>query len=75
MQSYLMAQGQWNVIISSPPPAADAKAIWDDNDLCAQGNLHLRLAPSVISAVSSKTTAADVWNQLNVTASLVTGYA
>ena len=67
MQSYLMAQGQWNVIISSPPPAADAKAIWDDNDLRAQGNLRLRLAPSVISAVSSKTTAADVWNQLKDT--------
>ena len=30
MQSYLMAQGQWNVIIKSPPAAADAKATWDE---------------------------------------------
>ena len=60
MQSYLMAQGQWNMIISSPPQAADVKAIWDDNDLCAQGNLRLCLAPSMISAVSSKMTAADI---------------
>ena len=71
MQSYLMAQGQWIVITGSRPTPttdnADAVKDWDDADIKAQGNIRLRLAPSVISAVSSKTTAKEIWTHLEST--------
>ena len=71
MQSYLMAQGQWIVITGSRPTPttdnADAAKDWDDADIKAQGNICLRLAPSVISTVSSKTTAKEIWTHLEST--------
>ena len=69
MQSYLMAQGQWNVIVESRPAdtATDELKAFSENDIRAQGNIRLRLAPSVISAVSAKTSAADIWTLLKDT--------
>ena len=67
MQSYLMSQGQWQVITKSPPADADERKVWDDKDLQARGNIRLRLAQSIITAVQSKTTAKDVWDYLKTT--------
>ncbi|EJF55779.1 hypothetical protein DICSQDRAFT_175526, partial [Dichomitus squalens LYAD-421 SS1] len=47
--------------------ADDEAKAWLDADLKAQGNISLRLAPSVNSAVSSQTTAKGIWDYLETT--------
>lgn len=65
MESYLLAQGQWKVINESRPATdTDKQAVWDELNGKAMGNLRLRLAQSIISAIAGKTTAADIWNHL-----------
>ena len=69
MQSFLMAQGQWHVIVTSPPAATEADALkaFQADDLRAQGYIRLRIAPTIITAIQTKTSAADMWTHLKDT--------
>ena len=51
MQSFLMSQGQWAACTQSPPQDVKEAKEYRKEDVRAQGNLRLRLAPSVVSAI------------------------
>ena len=67
MQSFLMSQGQWAACTQSPPQDVEEAKEYRKEDVRAQGNLRLRLAPSVVSAIDGKTSAKDIWDQLKDT--------
>lgn len=68
MESYLKAQGQWKVFTKTKPTTpAEKVEEWEEADLKAQGNLLLRLAPSINTAVTGKSTAKEIWDYLKDT--------
>ncbi|KAJ3019198.1 hypothetical protein NUW54_g144 [Trametes sanguinea] len=65
MKAYLMSQGQWYVIESTlPAEGAANRETWVGDNHRAMGNISLRVNASILERLAAKTTAGEMWNDL-----------
>ena len=67
MEAYLQSNGQWSPITKTKPSTssdANKAESWDNTNTHAMGSIKLCLAPSIRTAIATKTTVKQIWDYL-----------
>lgn len=64
IRAYLQALGVDHTLTSSRPADPDKQTTWDDANSRAMGNIRLSLGPDIQAKYATKTTAKELWDEL-----------